>query len=137
MLERSFLKKWLEKIPILSNLYLLLVVCLGWVIFRFTNLELGFTLAKSLFGLNGNPLTGFEAEIQLQSHAYLLLIAAIASTPLLHTLKQKLEERVWERDTLSRVWNAVLYGALPVVLLLASTANLVGDSYNPFIYFQF
>ena len=137
ILERSFLKKWLEKIPVLSNLYLLLVACLGWVIFRFTNLELGFTLTKSLFGLNGNPLTGFEAEIQLQSHAYLLLIAAIASTPLLHTLKQKLEERVWERDTLSRVWNAVLYGAVPVVLLLASTANLVGDSYNPFIYFQF
>ena len=137
ILERSFLKKWLEKIPVLSNLYLLLVACLGWVIFRFTNLELGFTLTKSLFGLNGNPLTGFEAEIQLQSHAYLLLIAAIASTPLLHTLKQKLEERVWERDTLSKVWNTVLYGIVPVALLLASTANLVGDSYNPFIYFQF
>ena len=70
-------------------------------------------------------------------YAYLLLIAAIASTPLLHTLKQKLEERVWERDTLSKVWNTVLYGIVPVALLLASTANLVGDSYNPFIYFQF
>ena len=137
MLERSFLKRWLEKLPVISNLYLLLVVCLGWVIFRFTNLELGFTLVKTLFGANGNPLIGFEAQIQFESHAYLLLIAAIASTPLLHWLKQKLEERVWKRDTLSKVWNAVLYGAIPVVLLLASTANLVGDSYNPFIYFQF
>ena len=27
--------------------------------------------------------------------------------------------------------------ALFVVLLLLSTAGLVGDSYNPFIYFQF
>ena len=26
---------------------------------------------------------------------------------------------------------------VPVVLLLLATANLVGDSYNPFIYFQF
>ena len=137
MLERSFLKKWLEKIPVLSNLYLLLVVCLGWVIFRFTNLELGFTLVKSLFGLNGNPLTGFEAEIQFQSHAWLLLAAAVASTPLLHMLKQRLETWVWKRDALSKVWDTVLYGIVPVVLLLASTANLVGDSYNPFIYFQF
>ena len=44
---------------------------------------------------------------------------------------------MWERDTLSKVWNTVLYGIVPVALLLASTANLVGDSYNPFIYFQF
>ena len=137
MLERSFLRKWLERIPVLSNIYLLLTVCVGWVIFRFTNMELGFTLVKSLFGLNGNPLTGFEVQIQFESHAWLLLAAAIASTPLLHMLKQKLETWVWQRDTLSRVWNTVLYGIVPVVLLLASTANLVGDSYNPFIYFQF
>ena len=26
---------------------------------------------------------------------------------------------------------------LPLILLLLSTASLVGDSYNPFIYFQF
>ena len=137
MLERSFLRKWLERIPVLSNIYLLLTVCVGWVIFRFTNMELGFTLVKSLFGLNGNPLTGFEVQIQFESHAWLLLAAAIASTPLLHTLKQKLETLAWQRDTLSWVWNTVLYGIVPVVLLLASTANLVGDSYNPFIYFQF
>ena len=137
MLERSFLRKWLERIPVLSNIYLLLTVCVGWVIFRFTNMELGFALVKSLFGLNGNPLTGFEVQIQFESHAWLLLAAAIASTPLLHTLKQKLETWVWQRDTLSWVWNTVLYGIVPVVLLLASTANLVGDSYNPFIYFQF
>jgi len=35
----------------------------------------------------------------------------------------------------------VVYGVaqsvLPVLLLLLSTAALVGDSYNPFLYFQF
>ena len=113
------------------------MVCLGWVIFRFTNLELGFTLAKSLFGLNGNPLTGFEAEIQLQSHAYLLLAAAIAGTPLLHWAKQRIEGFVYSHGKLGTAWNVLLYATVPVVLLLASTANLVGDSYNPFIYFQF
>jgi hypothetical protein len=35
------------------------------------------------------------------------------------------------------VWNIVFYSLIPVVLLLLSTAGLVGDSYNPFIYFQF
>jgi alginate O-acetyltransferase complex protein AlgI len=31
----------------------------------------------------------------------------------------------------------VFYSLIPVILLLLSTACLVGDSYNPFIYFQF
>ena len=29
------------------------------------------------------------------------------------------------------------YIVFPIILLLLSTASLVGDSYNPFIYFQF
>ena len=35
---KAKLKKLLEKIPILSNLYLLIVVTVGWVIFRFTDI---------------------------------------------------------------------------------------------------
>ena len=81
MLERAGLKKLLEKIPILSNLYLLVVVAVGWVIFRFTDIRLGLTLVRSMFGLNGNPLTEFTAEIQLQSNLFLLLAAAVASVP--------------------------------------------------------
>ena len=137
MLERSFLRRWLDKLPVLSNLYLLLVVCLGWVVFRFTNMELGLTVLKSLFGANGNPLVSFEAEIQLKSHVFLLLAAMVASTPLFHRIKEKAEERFFNDWEQAALWNLVVYGLVPVLLLLVSTANLVGDSYNPFIYFQF
>ncbi len=137
MLERFFLKKWLEKIPVLSNAYLLLVVMIGWVIFRFTNLEVGMALLKTLFGLNGNPVSSFSAEIQFQSHSYLLLAAAVASLPGARWLKTKLEAYAYGHGKLAAVWNVVFYSLIPVLLLLLSTANLVGDSYNPFIYFQF
>ena len=137
MLERAGLKKLLEKIPILSNLYLLVVVTVGWVIFRFTDIRLGLTLVKSMFGLNGNPLTEFTAQIQLQSHMFLLLAAAAASLPLMKHLKEKLEKLAACRGSLETVWNVVVYSVIPVVLLLLSTACLVGNSYNPFIYFRF
>ena len=137
MLERLLLKKWLEKIPVVSNVYLLMVVMLGWVIFRFTNPELGFALAKSLFGLNENALTGFAAEMQLQSHQYLLAAACFVCTPIPRWIKGKLEVLAQKNAPFRLVWNAVFYGAVPTVLLLLSTACLVGDSYNPFIYFQF
>ena len=40
--------------------------------------------------------------------------------------------------TLSNIpFNLMAYIVFPIILLLLSTASLVGDSYNPFIYFQF
>ncbi len=137
MLERFLLKVFLEKVPVVSNLYLLVVVLVGWVIFRFSNAELGYTLAKSMFGLNGNPLSGFTAEIQLQSNQFLLLAAVTASTPLMQAVRRRAEDYAHSHGRLGLVWDVAFYSILPVVLLLLSTACLVGDSYNPFIYFQF
>ena len=137
MLERFFLKPVLEKVPVISNLYLLTAVSVGWVIFRYTDFRLGMILIKSLFGLNGNDLTGFTAQIQLQSHSVLLLVSVVASTPVMKLLRQKLEGFAIAHGAWATVWNVVFYSILPVILLLLSTAGLVGDSYNPFIYFQF
>lgn len=137
MLERLFLKNTLDRIPVLSNVYLLVVVSLGWVIFRYSDTRLGLTLVKSLFGLNGNPLTDFTTQIQLQSNLYLLLAAILGSTPLVHRLGAWLKEKAYGRPGTRCAWDVVFYSLIPVVLLLLSTACLVGDSYNPFLYFQF
>ena len=137
MIERLFLKKFLEKVPVLSNIYLLVVVMLGWVVFRFTNMELGLALAKSLFGLNGNALSGFSVSIEFDSNLYLLIVSVIASTPLMRILRFQLEKHIRGNQAMVTVWNVFFYSVLPVALLLLSTASLVGDSYNPFIYFQF
>ena len=137
ILERFFLKKWLDRVPILSNLYLLIVVCMGWVVFRFTDLSLGWTLIRSLFGANGNPLTSFSTTVQLESNAYLLAAAIVASTPVAKWLRCRLEPFAHRYGALSLLWDVVFYGLIPVVLLVLSTACLVGNSYNPFIYFQF
>ena len=137
LVEKFALKKWLDKIPVLSNLYLLVFAMLGWVIFRFTDIRLALALVKSLFGINGNPVTSFTSHLQLQSHLYLLIVCCIASTPLVKQLGQRFGEFAHSNGLLGKCWDIFFYSLLPVVLLLASTACLVGDSYNPFIYFQF
>lgn len=137
MVERSFLKKFLDKVPVISNLYALIVAMLGWVLFRFTDLRLVLVLLKSLFGTNGNAFSDFSSVIQLQSHSFLLIAAAVGSTPLVKLVGEKIGARVSAWGHLEKVWNVVIYSVVPVVLLLLATANLVGDSYNPFIYFQF
>ena len=137
ILERFFLKKWLYRVPVVSHVYLLLVVCLGWVIFRFSNLTLGGALIRSLFGLNGNAFISFTTQVEVDSNLYLLLVAILASTPLAKKLKPRLEYCFHCDPMMGKIWDVVFYSVLPVVLLLLSTACLVGNSYNPFIYFQF
>jgi len=137
MVEKFALKKVLDKVPVISNLYLLVFAMLGWVIFRFTDIRLALVLVKSLFGLNGNPLTSFTSHLQLQSHLYLLVVCMVASTPLMKTLGQKIASLAHSHGRLGKCWDILFYSLIPAALLLISTACLVGDSYNPFIYFQF
>ena len=131
LIERAFLGRALEKLPVLRNLYLLLVVLLGWVLFRYSDLGIVWTIVRGMFGANGNALTSFTAETLGKNKMFLLLAAAAASTPLAKWLGAKLDGRG------GRVWETLRYGVIPAALLLLSTAALVGDSYNPFIYFQF
>ena len=137
MVEKFALKKVLDKIPVMSNLYLLVFAMVGWVIFRFTDIRLALALVKSMFGLNGNVLTSFTSRLQLQSHLYLLIVCMGASTPVMKILGQKVSAFAHAHGFLGRCWDVFFYSLIPVLLLLISTACLVGDSYNPFIYFQF
>ena len=137
MLERQLLKPWLEKTPVLSNLYVMVVVMLGWVIFRFTNTQLLWAMVKSLFGTNGNAFTDFIVEIQFKSNSVLLLVSALACTPIVPWIGRKVGQYAQTHPGLRRIWETAVYGMIPPLLLLLSTACLVGDSYNPFIYFQF
>ena len=84
-----------------------------------------------MFGASGNAVSSFTAVTLLKNKAFLLIAGVLASTPLARWLGGKLCARG------GGVWDALRYGVIPVILLLLSTAALVGDSYNPFIYFQF
>ena len=130
MLERLFLKPRLRKGRLLPHLYLLLVVFFGWILFHFTDIRLGWTVFLGLFGGNGNAFSDFLTLTMLQNNLFLLMAAALVCTPLLKTLSDRLAERAaW--------WRGCRSVLIPIIFLLLSTCALVGESYNPFLYFQF
>ena len=131
------LKELLEKLPVVSNVYLLAVAMLGWVIFCYSDLSLVKTLFGSLFGLYGNGFTDWMLNLELQNSMFLYAAAIIGCTPAVKLLCEALEKKAYGSGKWAEVWNVLYYSVLPVILLLLSTAALVGDSYNPFIYFQF
>ena len=135
-LEKLFLSKSLEKNTHLSHIYLCFVVFFGWVLFKFTSLsEIGLAL-KGMFGLNSNGFINFESGAIIKSNIFVLLFSALVSTPV-----AKRAGEVIQFTFINRKWAKILYSAgriaLPLILFLLSTAALIGDSYNPFLYFRF
>ncbi len=136
VIEKIGLSKILDKIPaIFSHAYLLIVVFFGWILFRFSDFQFIPVVLKGLFGLNGNALIDFETRTLLTSNVIFIIIALFSVTPIVKHISNSLKSR--EAGTVSSgIYNA-LNIAFPIILLFLSTLALVGDSYNPFLYFQF
>ena len=133
--EKLLLHKVFGKWKVLPHLYALFVVMVGWVLFRFTDVRLAWQVFRNLFALNGNRFSDFVSVTVLQNNVFLLIVSVLACTPLARRASDALAAR--GREVGSRTWEIVRTCVIPVVLLLLATSSLVGDSYNPFIYFQF
>lgn len=128
ILEKFVLKKFLDRLPsFVQHIYTLFIVIIGWGLFYFTDVgQLGEFMAD-LFNF-GNGICGNQAFNLIMSNLPMLIIAAIASTPLAAMLYNRFEHTrfMWIPETL------YCMGVLAV-----STASLVNQSYNPFLYFRF
>lgn len=98
-----------------------------WGLFYFTDVgQLG-EFMVDLFNF-GNGICGDQAFNLIMSNLPMLIIAAVASTPLATMLYTRFEHRrfMWIPETLYCMG-----------VLVVSTASLVNQSYNPFLYFRF
>lgn len=118
----------------LRRIYVLPVLFFGWLLFRFDDLsKLGVAL-KGLVCANGNDFTSIAVSSAFSSHLYFLIFAVIACTPLYRTVADRLSQ---SRVKIAvRVYDAWLI-LCPVLMIVLSLIALVGDSYNPFLYFRF
>jgi alginate O-acetyltransferase complex protein AlgI len=132
-LERAFLLKVLEKIPaFFSHVYALVIIIPGWVIFYFTDTTILGEYVVKLFSFQPGPNGNMDVLNTLTTHLFWLIIALVLCMPVYHKVKDwvdKRTERITVYDTLTVGFN--------VVLLFLCVAQLVGKSYNPFIYFRF
>lgn len=128
ILEKFVLKKFLDRLPsFVQHIYTLFIVIIGWGLFYFTDVgQLGEFMAD-LFNF-GNGICGNQAFNLIMSNLPMLIIAAVASTPLAAMLYNRFEHTrfMWIPETL------YCMGVLGI-----STASLVNQSYNPFLYFRF
>ncbi len=136
VIEKLGFSKLLEKIPaFFSHAYLLIVVYFGWILFRFSDFRFIPVVIKGLFGLNGNSFIDFETKTLLISNVIFIIVALFSVTPLVKRIATKAKNS--GSMSFGRFVYAVAGILAPIILLLLSTLTLIGDSYNPFLYFQF
>lgn len=135
-LEKSVIGKYLEKLKLLPHLYLLIIVYFGWILFKFENINVGFTVLKGMFCLNSNSFTSFETGTVFKSNIFFILLSCLASVPLVKNLSGMLKKYSEKNNIAMAVWSGATVIA-HVILILISLINIVGSSYNPFLYFQF
>ena len=126
------IEKWvpaLQKLPNwLRHGYVLLIVCLSFVLFNAESLTQAVTDMGGMFGLAGVPLVNAESLYYLRSYAPLFVMGAVGATPIVRDTARKIGEKPY---------GAVLEVAVMAVLLIVCSAYLVDGSFSPFLYFRF
>jgi alginate O-acetyltransferase complex protein AlgI len=114
--------------PWARHAYTLIVVCLGWVLFRSPNIRHACQYLTVMAGRTPRGLIDADAVFYLRENVYFFICAAICSTPCgkwFSGLRLPYFVRVGMRILLA------------AFLLLASLSYVVKSGYNPFIYFNF
>lgn len=134
VVEKLFLLKVLKKIPaVFGHCYALLAAVVGWAIFYVTDMErLGYLLSV-MFGRSGAALTDLQLTITIQNNIFWLIAAAVFCIPITQFIKAKVQTLPEEKQAICHGCAAVMN----VAILFLCTALLVGQSYNPFLYFRF
>lgn len=129
-IEKLFLLKALDKLPkFFRHVYALLLIIIGWVIFASDDVSVLLPYLGSMFGANG-AIGGMDVYTLL-TKAVLLVICCIASTELPKKLFLSAAGAMNEKAAFT------LKSVLTIALLALSMILLIGDSYNPFLYFRF
>lgn len=114
-----------------SHIYAMFLVLIGWVIFAFEDLSKVGSYLSSMFGLNNISFVNSEAIYYLQNYFIIIIVGIICSIPL-----KNIALKIVEKAKKSKL-TGVITGVLCVGILIISTASLVNNSFNPFLYFRF
>lgn len=109
-----------KKLGWLSRVYVLVVVCVGFVLFRSDSVSQAFTMIGIMFtgfSMNAAQLSSFSCVFTIL-FIITLIVSIIASAGIVH---------------IKNMWTY----AVTAVLLILCMVSLAGSTYNPFIYFRF
>ena len=145
IIEKLFLLKLIEKLPAwIGHVYSLFLVVIGWAIFAQTDMSQLTRFLKAMFGIG---VAGVNSDFWyfLSCNAVLLIVLVLCSMDhraWIGKLRKKSADAVVREGSIYVAVEQsrglmIVKPAIMLALLFLSYAFLVGDSYNPFLYFRF
>lgn len=130
LFEKFFFNKILDKLPSFINwIYTIIIVMIGWTLFRANNLNDILYLMKNMFVYNKTDWFNILTINTTILNSFLFLIPAIIfSFPIVKIINKKYSDNI--------VY-IVISDIVLLILLVICVILLTSSSYNPFIYFRF
>lgn len=133
MLLEEFIPK-LKAPKILKHVYAILVVCVGFVIFRADTITQGVSMIGKMFSgfeFSADAMSAFLAQL-----TPLFIITLAAACVLSFPVKNFIINRLINSGRTASIVNGITYVLSPCLLIICML-SLAGGTYNPFIYFRF
>jgi alginate O-acetyltransferase complex protein AlgI len=138
--RRPAAARFLERIRnpftiLLARIYTLLVVVLGWVVFRSDSLSYAAHYLRGMLLLESGTDVKVSAWFYLDPYnTFVLVLGMLFSFPLAGALRTLFQDRILDK-------RPAVYAILRIVCLMAllfwSVIKVIDQGYNPFIYFRF
>lgn len=118
-----------KKLHGFGNIYTMLLVVIGWVIFRAKDLAAAWSYIKAMFGFGSLPLYDSDTLFYLSNYKFFLIIGIVCCFPIARAFKKKV-------NTDKPIWT-VISGIAVILIFAVSLTFTIKGTYNPFIYFNF
>ncbi len=128
VIEKAFLRRFLEKVPVLPHLYSLLIIGFGWMIFFHTDLTQIAQIASQLIGIGASFANG-AILYEFTRCVPFMLVCAVACTPFPKTFFARICDRY-------RCVKCIVPVGM-MILLLVCVAYMVDNTFSPFLYYIF
>ncbi len=124
--ERAWFSAKLKKMPaVISHLYALFVIVIGWIFFRANGLFAAFSYVGNLFKFPAGSVTQLVSNISIENIVF-IVFGVIFSMPLIRLLKEKQNKA-----------STVFYYVVLLILFVVAITYMSGNGFSPFLYEQF
>ncbi|KMT22864.1 MBOAT family O-acyltransferase [Clostridium cylindrosporum] len=135
-IEKAFLMKVLNVMPnMLRIMYTMVIVIIGWVLFRSEDLDSMMNYLMDMFGASSNSLYNARDFFYIANYRYEFILGFLFMTPLVRNTIIKLENS--SIKAVSAFFSIVFTPLVLIVILYMVVMTLTNTGFNPFIYFRF
>ncbi len=124
----------LRPAKVFYRIFTLLMILLGWVLFRADHLPQAGAYLRTMFGLSRTPFADDTLVYYLREYGTTLIAGLLCSTPLFAWLKRKASGG--EEGPRAAAVEAVAW-LFQLILFVIGLGALMMNAHNPFIYFNF